>query len=217
MAAVITSNGVKGNQESAGGSFRLQLMRVLIGLAAVLALAAGAWGVLAPRTPLGHTSPARVGDGVEVPGGLFRVDSVTPEHMAPMQNDKFAQRGMSMSGMGMDMAPAGYRRFAVEVTLAGRDTDGFHYSADQFRLAGNGMAPVTPHRHKLSTRTLARGSSASGVLLFQVPNDASELRLTYGEGEQSVALQLGPVAEDGHSHGGQSEHDHDSHADDHKP
>jgi len=67
----------------------------------VAALVAAGWGVIYSLTA--EAPPARVGESVEVPGGLVRVDSVASEHMASMQMGKFAQAGMAgMSSMGED-------------------------------------------------------------------------------------------------------------------
>jgi hypothetical protein len=133
------------------------------------------------------------------------VGSVTPEHMAPMQSKKFAASGMSMSSMGMDMAPEGSRRFAVEVTLAA-ERGNLSYSPRDFRLTAAGMKKeATPIRHQLEGGTIPVGSAVSGSLVFQVPEDVRALRLSFGDGGgQRVALDLDESATEGnaHSHGG---------------
>ncbi len=135
------------------------------------------------------------------------VGGVTPEHMAPMQSKKFAASGMSMSSMGMDMAPEGSRRFAVEVTLAA-ERDDLSYSPKDFRLTAAGMKKgATPIRHQLEGGTIPVGSAVSGSLVFQVPEDVRALRLSFGDddGGQRVALDLDDESAtegNAHSHGG---------------
>ncbi len=178
----------------------------LLFLATVAALVAGGWGVLASLNA--EAPPARIGQGVAVPGGSLRVDAVLPEHMAPMQSQKFAASGMSMSSMGMDMAPEGYRRFAVDVTLSADEGGELGYSPQDFQISGEGMKKeVGPIRHQLDGQTIPPGSSIAGNLVFQVPEKASELRLIF-DGGQPVALDLEPAIGD-HSHGGhRGGHDH---------
>jgi Domain of unknown function (DUF4352) len=182
---------------------------VLLLAAVVAALAAGVWGVI---SSLGtEAPPARVGEAVEVSGGSFVVDRVTPEHMAPMQSSKFSAGGMNMSSMGMDMAPEGYERFAVVVTLAADEDGALSYSPEDFRVSGGGMKEDGPVRSELDASTIPAGSAVSGNLVFQAPEEASKLRLSL-DGGRSVALDLEQVAGDsGHAHGGQLEgdgHDH---------
>ena len=182
---------------------------VLLLAAVVAALAAGVWGVISSVGT--EAPPARVGEAVSVSGGTFVVDRVTPEHMAPMQSNKFSAGGMNMSSMGMDMAPEGYERFAVFVTLAADENGDLVYSPEDFRVSGEGMREDGPVRSEFEAGTIPAGSAVSGNLVFQAPEEASKLRLSLDEG-RSVALDLEPSAEgSGQSHGGQPEgggHDH---------
>ena len=178
-----------------------RLVAILLVLVTVLAAAAGVWGVLAPRTGHEPRTPAAVGQAVEVPGGLLRVERVIAEHMAPMNNAKFAKAGMNMSGMGMDMAPPGFRRFTVQVAFAGQARDGMRYTAEKFKVSGPGVNPPSgPLRHKLIEGALAPGSMASGSLLFQVPENARDLILAYEGGKQPVALGVPAGESNDHSH-----------------
>jgi hypothetical protein len=174
---------------------RRNLGRALLLLAALAALAAGAWGLLSSTA-----TPARLGEAAGVSGGSLRVEKVTPEHMAAMQSDKFAASGMSMSGMGMDMAPEGQRRFTVDVTLSAGSSD-LSYSAEQFRLSGEGLEATAPIRQELEDGSIPAGSSVSGNLVFQAPEEAKGLMLSF-DGGQPVVLDLPPVPEDGHSGAG---------------
>jgi Domain of unknown function (DUF4352) len=174
------------------------LAKFVFVLTVVAALAATAWGViysLAAEAP-----PARVGETVEVPGGLLRVDSVSPEHMASMQMGKFAQAGMAgMSSMGMDMAPEGQRRFVVDVTLGAKDGD-LSYSPEDFSISGEGVKQSAPIRDQLDSGTIPAGSAISGRLVFQVPEETTKLMLSFGDEGQKVALNLNES--DAHSHSG---------------
>jgi hypothetical protein len=187
------------------GARRIKTAGFLLAVLTLAVLAAGGWGLLSSLSAEVPSRAARVGEPVKVPGGSMLVGSVTPEHMAPMQSKKFAASGMSMSSMGMDMAPEGSRRFAVEVTLAA-ERDNLSYSPRDFRLTAAGMKKeATPIRHQLEGGTIPVGSAVSGSLVFQVPEDVRALRLGFGDGGgQRVALDLDESATEGnaHSHGG---------------
>lgn len=175
---------------------RVFLGALILSLAALAALAAGGWGVVASLT--GEAPPARVGEDAAVPGGLLRVEGVTPEHMAPMQSSKFSAGGMNMSSMGMDMAPKGYERFAVEVTLVARG--GLEYAPEDFRLSGKGVKDHEPVRAQLGKGEVPDGSAVSGNLVFQAPDGAKGLTLEF-DGGRPVALDL-PAGEGGSEGGG---------------
>jgi len=184
----------------------------------VAALAAAGWGVIYSLLNT-EAPPARVGETVEVPGGLVRVDSVSPEHMASMQVGKFAQAGMAgMSSMGMDMAPEGQRRFVVDVTLGTKDGD-LSYSPEDFNISGEGVKKSAPIRDQLDSGTIPAGSAISGTLVFEVPEETTKLMLSFGDDGQKVALNLNDSG--AHSHGGAAaggaqsqageDHSHDHH------
>jgi hypothetical protein len=189
----------------------------LITLLTLTVLAAGAWGLSSALGAEAPTPTARIGEPVAVPGGFLLVDKVTPEHMAAMRSGKFAASGMNMSGMGMDMAPEGTRRFAVDITLAAEGGD-LSYSPEDFRVTGEEMKKEAhPIRHRLGASTIPAGSAVSGSLVFQVPEAAKELVLSLGDagGRQQVALDLGPASQDGaHPHGAAEQHGGE-HADGH--
>ncbi len=168
-------------------------------LAMLAALGLVMWSLLGSGGAHGSQAAAHAGETVAVPGALVRVDQVMPEHMAPMHGDKFARSGMNMSGMGMDMAPPGYRRFTVAITLVGQASDGLRYSEDWFRLTGQGMTETGVYRHQFGTGAVPRGSAVSGSLTFQVPEGASGLLLHVRGGERPIALDPGPVS-DQHEH-----------------
>jgi hypothetical protein len=183
------------------GERRRRTANILLALFVVAVLAAGGWGLsgtLATESP-----PARVGEAVQVPGGLMSVDRAYPWHMAPMQMGKFANAGMNMSGpSNMDMPPEGQRRLNVEFTLRADSGAGLSYSSEDFRISGEGMKETGPYQSKLGTGTVPAGSAVSGSMVFQVPEEASKLMLGFGDGGRKVALDLKPVTEsNGHLEG----------------
>ena len=185
---------------------RARVANVLLLAAVVAALGAGVWGLI---SSLGtEAPPARVGEAVEVSGGMLVVDKVTPEHMVPMQSNKFSAGGMNMSSTGMDMAPDGYERFVVDVTLTAGEDGELGYSPEDFRVSGEGMKENGPIRSELESGTLPAGSAVAGNLVFQAPEEASKLALSF-DGGRPVALDLGPAqgtsGHSNHSDGGQPE------------
>ncbi|QIN81022.1 hypothetical protein GBA65_21495 (plasmid) [Rubrobacter marinus] len=190
-ADVPEPGGARRRPRSIGGA--------LLVLATVAALAFGVWGFSSSLAA--GPAPASVGEDVEVPGGLMRVDGVTPEHMAPMQMDKFAKKGMNMSGMVSDMTPKGYRRFSVDFTLVGQGSAGLDYSVDRFRATGEGTKETKPLRGELEPGTVPQGSAVSGTMIFQVPEEAKGLKLSFGGGTP-VALDLEPGSSEAGDHGG---------------
>lgn len=171
---------------------------LLLALAVSATLLVGGWGVISSLAA--GAPPAQIGEAAEAPGGVVRVDRVTPEHMAPMQMKNFAKKGMSMSGMVPDMTPKGQRRFSVDVTLAAEESGGLSYSEDQFRITGEGVKETGPMRSKIGSGKIPAGSAISNTLVFQVPEKADNLVLSF-DGGRRIALDLAP-AKKGSSGGG---------------
>ena len=183
---------------------RRRLARGLVALAACAALAAGAWGAF---SSLSSGAPAAsVGEPVPIDGGRMVVESVAPEHMAPMKMGKFAASGMNMASTGMDMAPEGYRRFSAQVSLSSNEQQGLSYSPRSFTVTGSRMREATPIRSQLGSGEIPAGGTVSGTLVFQVPEDAASLALGL-DGSRSVSLDPGPAQEHSHSTGAAGEHD----------
>src|SRR3712207_7379842 len=109
---------------------------------------------------------------------------------------------MSMSSMGMDVAPEGQRRFAVDVTLAASEgSDLSHSPRDDFRISGKGIEDSAPIRYQLEGGTLPAGSAISGSLVFQAPEEVRSVMLSFGDdGGQKIALDLKPATEIGRAH-----------------
>ena len=183
---------------------RLAVTIGMLVLASIAVFVAGYWGLQAAEDETHHEhipAVAALGETVEIPGGLLRVDRIIPESMVPMQMNNFAASGMNMSASGMDMAPDGYRRFAVGLTLVGEAESGLQYSPDDFQVTAEGMEATGPHRHTFVGEPIPTGSSVTGELVFQVPDASAGILLTLPGAERSVALDLGSTpADDNHSH-----------------
>lgn len=171
---------------------RRRLVLALLVAAVVAGLLAGGWGAASAwRT---HSAvPASPGTPVDVPGGLLQVDRVVPEgmdHNPGMPDD-----------MMPDPIPEGHRRVHVHVTLRAEDAGGLAYGPERFTLVGDGMGAVSPRADQLGTGHAPVGSVLSGVLIFELPQDATELALRMDGGRQPAALKLeGGDGHDGHPH-----------------
>lgn len=186
--------------EAAPEGTRVPRYRALIGglilaLAVLAAIVAGGWGLVSSLT--GEEPPARLGEAATVPGGALLVEKVTPEHMASMKMGKFGQQGMNMAMPNMDMAPDGYTRFSVNVTLEARGGE-LDYTPEDFRLSGEGLKTDGPVRSQLGEGVVPEGSAVSGNLVFEAPEKAKGLTLEF-DGGRHVALDL--PAQEGGSHG----------------
>lgn len=159
---------------------------LILATAVLATLIAGGWGVISSLAI--EAPPARIGETVEVPGGLLRVEKVTPEK----QMSGAEPAASDSSGEKMEMAPEGSRRFNVDVTLASRESGGLDYSAEDFRLTGEGVKESGPVRTRLDAGTLPEGSAVSGGLVFQAPEKARDLTLSF-DGGRPVALDLEPM------------------------
>lgn len=154
-------------------------------LAAVAVVAGGLWGLLAPPAGQDAQGPA---DTVAVEGGVLRVDGLADKTV-----------GHAMAGMDMpDDVAAGMRRFAVNVTLAATGDETLHYAERDFLVSGPGVKPAVPVRSDFATGSVVAGSALSGSLTFDVPEDATTLRVAF-QGGQTIALpKLETAATQGH-------------------
>lgn len=177
--------------------YRAFIGGLILALAVFAALAAGGWGLVSSLT--GEEPPARIGEAAAVPGGALLVEKVTPEHMASMKTGKFGQQGMNMAMPNMDMAPDGYARFSVDVTLEARGGE-LAYAPGDFRLSGEGFKTDGPVRSQLGEGAVPDGSAVSGNLVFQAPEKAKGLTLEF-DGGRPVALDLPATdGQQGHGH-----------------
>lgn len=179
--------------------FRPLIGGVLLVVAVTAAVVGGGWGLVS-SVVAGAAVPARVGEPVEVPGGQFQVDRVIPESMAPMQMEKFAKSGMFMSGMVVDMTPEGKKRFVLEISLSGSDS-GLRFSEKDFRVNGEGMKETRPLRGQLGSGKISSSEATTGILTFQVPEEAEDLVLSFRD-SRPVILDLGSSENPNKSHGG---------------
>lgn len=191
-APVTTDAGGRTPRRTAG-----RLLSVLaIVVSTIVVVAAGIWGLTAPReAETGeHTEAgAAVGEWVEAPGGYFRVDAVGERALAH-----------KMIGMDPDPVPEGFRRLGVDVTLVSTSEAGLNVGADRFTVVGHALQPAAPLRARLDAGLLAEGSQISGSLVFEVPEGASGLQLRIEGGSHGVALPVGPPHAAESTHHGES-------------
>ncbi|MFW5470963.1 DUF4352 domain-containing protein [Knoellia sp. CPCC 206435] len=141
---------------------------LLVVLAAVWSVS---WGGRPPGSPAGTID---VGSGVAVVDQVL--SAARPQHAMP--------------GMGSDDDPVatGERRVSVEVTLQATGDEPLRFSVDDFALrVGDTVSP--PHRSLLPAAELPPGTSLSGVLVFDVPRQATVGHLSY-DGGRSTELRL---------------------------
>ena len=167
----------RGTRRARGVERRLPplLVALAASLGVLLVVLAAVWSVSRGDGPL--TAPP---GSVAVGSGVARVDQVLsaarPQHAMP--------------GMGSDDDPVaeGERRVSVEVTLQATGADPLRFAVDEFALrVGDVVSP--PHRSLLPESEMPPGTTLSGVLVFDVPRDATVGHLSYAGGP-STQLRL---------------------------
>lgn len=162
---------------------------LLLSAAVALVVGAGAWGLSVPRDDSHDVAPLPVAT-VELADGTVRIDGLV---------DK--QVGHLMPGMAStNDAPAGMRRFSVNVTLAARSGAAFAYSAADFAVSGEGTAAAGPVDAQLGDGSLPAGRALTGTLTFDVPEKATRLLLQFRQ-TRPVALPALPPAQGATGHG----------------
>ncbi len=177
------------------GSVALRrLVVVLLVLAALAAVGTGAYGFGWLRGQHSeHAVAAAAGPGTWQPaaGGQVRIDTVNTSTLTRMPE-------MPMP----DAAPPGMRRFILGVTLAADGLGGgMVLSRDAFTVTGAGLdGPVTPLHAVPQELEVPPGMSASGTLVFQVPEQATGLRFSMTGINAPIDLSLGAASETSHGH-----------------
>lgn len=171
---------------------RVAVDRWVVAAAALVVLGAlGPWLLsLGTPTPGGSTA-----DGVlAIPGGELWVDRVTevPDH------DQLP--GM----MGVEGAPQGLRRIAVEVTIVAKGSDAVRYDADDFLVWASGLEPRAPGRAEPGPASVPSGASLTVRFLFDVPSEAADLNL--GHRQTGATVPLKTRALDAHEDDGSESH-----------
>ena len=139
-------------------------------------LTAAVWSLTAVTGAVSPAGPDELG----LVGGVVHVDRVTSA--APPQQ--------AMPGMGTDDDPVaeGSRRVSFDVTLRADEDATLEYAASRFRLAAEGNAAAAPKKLVLPGEEIPPGTSLSGVLVFEVPEDATTATLSYGDSRTPVVL-----------------------------
>ncbi len=163
---------------------------VVVGVLAVLVLAGGFWSLGLERDDHDHGDAAVIGETVELPEGLLRVDAVRPEIMAAM---------LMPASLMPDSVPDGYRRFVVDMSLVAAGTEELEYDASRFSISGEGLDRTPTHRAVTKAGTVPPGSQATVSMLFDAPLEVEPLYL-HIEGTDRVVLLDGDLG-DGHDHG----------------
>ena len=160
---------------------RRTLRTAVVSLLAVGVVGGGVWGLTAPRETHEADHAGSVLATVQLPDGTLRVDGLVDKQVGTMP--------------GMDMpedVPAGLRRFAVDVSLGATEDEALRYDRRDFTVSGSGVKPVVPVDGQLDRGELTPGSTISGSLTFDVPEEATALTLRF-RGE-AVALPALPAA-----------------------
>lgn len=178
------STDVRADADVAG---RRPARGVLLSVVTVGVLAGGVWGLAAPRGTAGepHVAGGSALATVDLPDGTLRVDGLVDKQVGTMP--------------GMDMpedVPEGMRRFAVDVSLGATEDGALRYDRRSFTVSGPGVKPVVPVDSQLDRGALAPGSTISGSLTFDVPEEATALVLRF-RGGAALALPALPAAADG--------------------
>ncbi len=177
-------------------------------LAVAGVLAAGAWGLAAPRAyadlgagaqHAGHSGHGQSAGGVEsitFPGGRVKVDrAINVDLSMPMQGP-----GMSMPmGPGVPEVPKGYRLVDVEVTLQALAGGGLRFDESRFQVQGQGVGPTRPQLTDQPGNFVPEGGLLSRTLTFQVPDAARDMELTIDGGDRPLPLKLGPAPAGDHA------------------
>ena len=160
----------------AGRPSRQLLAAAAAAAGVLLVVLAAVWSVSSARS---LTAPP---GSIVVGSGVARVDQVLsaarPQHAMP--------------GMGSDDDPVAEaeRRVSVEVTLQATGGETLRFSVADFALRVPGGVERPPHRSLLPETEMPAGTTLSGVLVFDVPRDATVGLLTYGDGGRSTELRL---------------------------
>jgi hypothetical protein len=97
-------------------------------------------------------------------------------------------------GTNNDPVPDGMRRVSVDVTLLADEDEALAYASDKFTLTVAGSDPARPHNDVLPGTSLPAGTSMTGTLIFDVPQDATTGSLSFDDGP-GTAVTLPPESE----------------------
>ncbi|MFP5253552.1 MAG: hypothetical protein ACLGH4_07120 [Actinomycetes bacterium] len=188
---------VAGSDPAEQVTLRLRHVVALVaaGLGLLGALLAGWWGL---GTARGEDGPQAAG-WVQVENGWVRVDEVVDRSLSH-------RRMTNMQTMpDADPVPDGHVRYLVQLSIAAEGRT-LRWRPADLRVSGTGMPPTPPHGAELGDGLVPAGSTVRGSVTVDVPEDATNLVLTFGDAR--VALSTEPGAH-GSDHG-----DGDSHEDD---
>lgn len=191
---------VAGPEPAEQATLRLRHVVALVAACVGLlgALLAGWWGL---GTARGADDDPRTSGWVEVENGWVRVDEVVDRSLAH-------RRMPNMQTMpDADPVPEGHVRYLVQLSIAAEGRALRWRSAD-LRVSGTGLPPTPLHGVELGDGLVPAGSTVRGSVTVDVPEDARNLVLTFGDAR--ISLSPEPRADDaGHIHDDSHEHDTD--------
>jgi len=170
-------------EQYGGGRIRPRLVRALMIIGVQVVLIAGFWGLFVDRG--GHDAPAvpvAVRQIVDIPGGVMRVERVTP----------WTSGGHVMAGSGLpqgDQVPKGQRRVLVDVTLLADSGSRLAYRPDAFAVTAPGLKATRPYSATPGLETIAPTAQATVTLVFQVPAKATGLVMSLEGADDPVLLE----------------------------
>lgn len=166
----------------------------------VAALGLGWWGLQADRGDHAHAEDGNAADWVLAGDGWVRVTSYVDRTMAAMR----------MPGMATmpdpDPVADGFTRVSIGVELAAGERP-LPWRPKDFVVTGQGTEALTPHDLDLGDGVVPPGSRVAGGLIYDVPEEATDLVLAFAGG---TAIPLAPFVTPGEDH----HDDHDVPADD---
>lgn len=190
--------GPEPTSEQATLRLRHVVALVAAGLGLVGALLAGWWGL---GTARGVDETPQAAGWVRIENGWVRVDEVVDRSLAH-------RRMPNMQTMpDADPVPDGHVRYLVQLSVAAEGRP-LRWRPADLRVSGTGLPPTPPHGVELGDGLVPAGSTVRGSVTVDVPEDARNLVLTFGDSR--VALSTRPQAETpGHIHDDSHEHDTD--------
>lgn len=192
---------VRGNTVPEVDRLRLRhlvaLALALLGL--VAALLTGLWGLGADR---GADATSSSEGWIEITDGWVHLDDVVDRSVV--------HSGMpNMQTMpDADPVPDGHARYLVQLSVAA-DERGLTWDVGDLHVSGAGMSTARPHAVELGDGRVPPGSTVSGTVTIDVPEEARDLVLTFGRARLPLD-QKSSGTEAGHGHDETHVHD-DSH------
>ena len=163
---------------------------VIVCLLAVVA--AGVWGLLAPRAAGDHAHGSAEGDQVAFEGGMVSIQAVRDVDLS-----------LPMTGPGMQMGPTsgvpdipdGYRWVDLEVRVQTDIDAAYDIDPSVFVVAADHENPVAPVSVDQAGSTVPAAGELTRSFFYEVPAETSELEFWAPGADEPIALLLGEAPE----------------------